>query len=496
MGSARAFALAILALSLPACSGERRSVLPPGLYWTESPTFADTAAFTLDILVVIDDSAATRDEQASLVAGVSGFIADVTMPPDGDGDHVPDWYPVQELHLGVISGDMGAPGQAVAGCDELGDDGILNDEPSPAVPGCDADYPQFLDYDLLAPDPDVGSDFECIGTLGTDGCGFQQPFAAIQKALTVHSARGEPNEGFLRVDANLAILIVTAGDDCSAGDPSLFGDTGSPEGVRCFENQERLLPLDEAVEGILSVKPGRPDRIVVAAIAGVPSDLVALSEADLESEDVQTAEDFERILADPRMVEAVDESAEGGGERLVPSCDVPGAGVAFPPRRIVSLVRDIDRQGNGGIVQSSCGADWQPALRALARLLASKAHPMCLSRAILGRNGVPLVTGDRTDCIMRETLSDDRRCGPGRIPAGSDDGRTVCQVCQVGDGEDPYSVDLNGTDVTACAGSDRFWFYSTDDPDCAGSGLIEFAQDAEPSRDSTIRIECVHFLPT
>ena len=43
---------------------------------------------------------------------------------------------------------------------------------------------------------------------------------------------------------------------------------------------------------------------------------------------------------------------EGKGERLTPSCDEAGLGEAFPPRRIVEWVRQINNVGHNGIVRS------------------------------------------------------------------------------------------------------------------------------------------------
>ena len=251
---------------------------------------------------------------------------------------------------------------------------MLRDFPSPSVAGCDAEYPPFLTYDAKAPDPDIGIDFECIATLGTGGCGFEQQLAAVEKAVTVHAAPGAANDGFLRPDAILAVLLVTDEDDCSAQDSRIFGDddTLGLLNLRCFNNPEMVQDVEGFVDGLLSLKPGRPYRVVAAGLVGVPMDLVALSEADLASDDIMTREDFDAILADPRMEETIDYSPEGGGNRLVPSCDIPGLGIAFPPQRIIRFIRDVDAAGNGGLVQSICQVDVRAAMRALGRVIQSR----------------------------------------------------------------------------------------------------------------------------
>jgi len=69
--------------------------------------------------------------------------------------------------------------------------------------------------------------FTCIATLGESGCGFEQPFAAITRALGVDGRGAAPYESasFLRVDAALAIILLTNEDDCSASEGVPLFDT-------------------------------------------------------------------------------------------------------------------------------------------------------------------------------------------------------------------------------------------------------------------------------
>jgi hypothetical protein len=93
--------------------------------------------------------------------------------------------------------------------------------------------------------------------------------------------------------------------------------------------------------------------------------LVALTDVDLRAEEIQTDANFRAILEDPRMEFTVDAKQPG---RLVPSCDVPELGTAFPPRRIVELVRLMHARGARGVVQSICQADYSGAMQSLARM--------------------------------------------------------------------------------------------------------------------------------
>ena len=86
---------------------------------------------------------------------------------------------------------------------------------------------------------------ECVGRAGIFGCGFEQQLEAAYTALTTQSGPGMPNEGFLREDSLLAIILVTDEDDCSTNDVEMFNpsrDDLGPLNVRCALNPERLHP--------------------------------------------------------------------------------------------------------------------------------------------------------------------------------------------------------------------------------------------------------------
>ncbi len=171
------------------------------------------------------------------------------------------------------------------------------------------------------------------------------------------------NRGFLRDDTLLAVVVVTDEEDCSASDPGIF-DPSSPVytgelNLRCFEHAgEAVHPVERYTRGLAALRARRPDLFALGLIVGVPPDLASAS---------PSYDTFRAILDDPRMVERVDPSEPG---RLVPSCETP-AGIAFPPRRLVSLAEAI---GPGRTsVQSICEDDFTPAAEALARLFGRRA---------------------------------------------------------------------------------------------------------------------------
>ena len=88
--------------------------------------------------------------------------------------------------------------------------------------------------------------FTCIAALGESGCGFEHQFAAVLRSLGA-DGRAAPaeNQGFLRPDAYLGVIMITNEDDCSATSGVPLFDTGSntniasqlgpPANFRCSE---------------------------------------------------------------------------------------------------------------------------------------------------------------------------------------------------------------------------------------------------------------------
>ena len=320
----------------------------------------DPTTQAVDLLFVIDNSGSMAEEQASLTQNLPALVLALSDPPDADGDGQPDQPAVRDLHIGVVSTDMGT-GAFRGSCDDYvdGDDGVLQHEPSGRVAGCEKSYPTFLQHDADAPDPDLATDFECIATLGTDGCGYEQSLGALEKAIGVHADPGRPNDGFLRESALFAAVIVSDEDDCTAFDRRFFN---WEKGLDCYENRDWLDAVDETVLAVLETKTD-PSHVSVSAIVGVPVDLVSLTEADLASGDPQTAEDFDAVLFDDRMQFTWIEG------RLQSSCQAAGIGSAYPPRRLVELVAGVDAAGGRGLVQSICQRDWSGVMAGISRVI-------------------------------------------------------------------------------------------------------------------------------
>jgi hypothetical protein len=185
----------------------------------------------VDVLFVVDDSGSMLAEQTSVRANFPRFIQKL--------EEVEGATP--NMHIGVVSTNMGAGGFTTdSRCGGGGDGGRLRNA-SPALMGTfirDVDDPASDDPNVRLRNytgalADVFSD---IAALGTEGCGFEQQLAAMKAALD--GSVGE-NAGFLRGDeAYLAVVFLTDEDDCSARDPRVFDTSDASlgwQGMRCTE---------------------------------------------------------------------------------------------------------------------------------------------------------------------------------------------------------------------------------------------------------------------
>lgn len=377
----------------------------------------------LDLLLVVDNSNSMQSEQRALVAQLPTLIKTLTTGVRKDNDPAP-FPPVKDMHVGVVSSDMGIPGvEWPPSCAaDGGDDGkLLN---TPHGENCEAQYPSWLsfngDANLGAPtDPlRFANDIACIAALGTAGCGFEQQLEAPLKALMPKvlkdasgnvitnpysflasdparsSGRGDMpvaeggNAGFLRSSmaegsSLIAIVVLTDEEDCSVRStahltPNSLLPEDSPYrkedvNLRCFKHKEFLYDLEQRyLHGFRALRPGREDLVLFAVIAGVPTELI---KADVDLDDAAQREQlYNTILSDSRMQEIVDPNREIGDGRLMASCSRPVAGAsteetAFPPRRLVELARMF---GANGLVQSICQDDFSAVTDALVDRIAKR----------------------------------------------------------------------------------------------------------------------------
>jgi len=523
----------------------------------------------VDLLLTIDNSSSMGDGQLALTRDLGGFIDALVNPPFDPATMRPRFTPVKSLNVGVISSDLGTPGSVVASCanSDQGDDGLLNPvrngaamrqhQPWTTAPAgrrparCTNDpnqYPSFLRFDRMTSDVETfREELVCNAYLSVGGCGLEQPLEAAYRALVVHNPRAaagntDPNAGFVRDNAMLALVMVTDEEDGSTRDcryaergvpcadaVSVFDQTStqwsSPDLNLRFYNyvpgsaQDPTWPIDRYIDprnpgrGFTSLKPGRPERVIFAGIAGVPVDL------PMRTADGETTVDWTTLLG-ARADGAdgfVGSTPEGPVSmrqrnvdpacptRVVPACrrgaPPPGAPcqpapsyLALPSRRVAEVARRFDERYHNGTVASICQPDLRGALSQIALRIQRRIGGSCIG-SVLPTVPAPCEPGsgqqgcELTRCVVREVLPEGVSAASactaisGRTRGERDPlaRRDTCVVRQV-------ALPPGGS---APAGAVGFYYSARFDPADAGcERRVSFTPGLLPYPGATIYIEC------
>ena len=415
MIGARGRALARLALAafvplLLACTD--RTLAGPGL----TPTVVvgrggPIVNRNVDILFVIDDSSSMRLSQDNLLRNFPVLMTALENSPGG----------LPNVHIAVVSTDMGAGDGSIAGCDGTGGkNGIFQYTARGACAATGLDPGATFISDIGGVRNYTGNlsdTFSCIAALGEQGCGFEQPLAALTRAL---GADGQPTPdedvGFLRPDAYLAIVMIGNEDDCSvpAGSPlfdtaasfTLDSPLGPVASFRCNEfghicdgaapsrlapnndiNATRtysscqpsdgaglMLNVAETAARIKALKPD-PAQVLVAAITGPPSPYTVHWKTPLLSDE------------------------PGPWPEITHSCTASDGSFADPSIRTTAFVNEF---GANGLLLPICEDDFAPALHRIADKIIGFTKP-CLGGTVAKRPGT-----STDDCQVVATTPDGR----------------------------------------------------------------------------------------
>lgn len=367
----------------------------------------------LDLLFMIDNSGSVTQEQNSLLRHFPAFIKALEALPGG----LPD------LHIAIVSPDLGAGPTARDGCRPGGDGGRFL-----VQPGCGLDQGTFLRVDGKGNknfSGDLATVFSCLARLGTAGCNQEQPLQSIRLAL---SDANPDSKAFLRKDAHLAIVLLTDEDDCSAdADTAIFDEVrpgealsfrcnalghvcdGRPLPAEAFstllagcqpyrrsaaERTSRLINVEELADFIKQLKPGRPDQITVSAVIGWTGDANA---------QYRTAR-----------------SVPMGTLDVQPIC-VSSNGQAQPAVRLKAFV---DAFGASGTVRSICDSDFVSAVSAIGKSPIFELADSCIGATLSDTE--PAQDGLQAECRVVDRVPrpggaafDDQplpACGMGALP--------------------------------------------------------------------------------
>jgi hypothetical protein len=420
-----------LVAGLGACS----SPLPSGICATSltyTNTYTTSVNRQLDLIFVIDDSAAMAGWQAQLASQLP-LLAAV-----GSCKECPD---AKDVHIGVVSSDMGvgaALNTAIPGCSGEGDGGQFRYQPEGMCtdttldPGATFISDMGADRNFSTPDDDagtgIGSVFQCIAQLGAGGCGFGQPLAALDRAL---GADGQPppaaNAGFLRADASLAIVFISSVDDCSVpAGSALFSTDDTADGplthYRC--NHAGHLCQDPNAGTTDSIAP----PLNPPADATTTNGVTTLSLDNCESNDSGELTAVSKFVADikalkpdpdnqifvsaivgpaqPYAVQWATGAAAGGpvGPTVVPSCgteNADGSGAFGEPSvRLMEFVQAFQNSVLGSI----CDASYGPVFAELDANDLTLLEPPCMPAGI--QSWTDSAGNTYPDCVVTEHLTD------------------------------------------------------------------------------------------
>ncbi len=277
----------------------------------------------IDVVVVVDNTGSMTEEQLALKESFPGLVRGLLTGTREVGGEV--LFDPTSVHIGVLTTDLGAEVDLPT-CEEPGDNGVFvnsyRDRFPP--PECEPSYPRFLSFDPSDGVFGVAQDFTCVASVGTGGCGVEQPLESALKALTPRGSdvdgHGDTiHAGFLRDDALLLVIVVTDGDDCSLANTALFAENDSLGNLstRCERHPEYLHPIRRFSDGFQELVGARKDDLIFAPLVGIPETLI-----DLPPNELLVRDELRNVFLSDGSVRS--------------SCTSP-SGNAAPPRRILEL---------------------------------------------------------------------------------------------------------------------------------------------------------------
>ncbi|MEX1367345.1 MAG: hypothetical protein AB1Z98_29730 [Nannocystaceae bacterium] len=237
----------------------------------------------VDFLFVIDDSESMADNQAKLVANYDAFVGGILATVER----------LETVHVGVVATD--AYEHNIGGCRDLGGLVVRTGGANSSRESCG---PYAEGHHYMTEADELDQTFRCAAQVGTDGSAAEAVLGAAIAALSPPLVEvGACNEGFLRDDALLVLVIVT--DEDAELDPVY------------------------ASSQLLASKDGGLDDIVVVALANPSDGECGLGGSTIPSFGLETfvslfrhgfigpicAPDYDEVLAE--AVEVVEDACPG-----------------------------------------------------------------------------------------------------------------------------------------------------------------------------------------
>jgi hypothetical protein len=419
----------------------------------------------VDILFAIGNEIGMTPLQEQLIASFPAFTQALAGLPAG----------LPNVHIGVVSGSMGAGAFTPGQCPTGGDQGVLQAEPHGVCTGTGLGAGQSFISNVGGQANYTGAledVFACIAALGDGGCAFQAPFASVVRAL---GADGEPpppdNAGFLRPDALLAVVVVTDQDDCSVPPDSTLFDPSSqlvsdPLGpLQYFRCAEFGLLCYGAPPSRTTAQTYPPGACVSAEGAGM-LEPIARTVAQLKGLKPNPRRALVSILggpADPFTVELTPPlgvTDPAMWPQVTPAC-APGSETILPILPGIRLAALAAAFGDQGQDLTLCASSVPHALQAIAGAIGKALGPTCIDGVLA--DGDIATPGLQPDCQVADLATD------------AHGGHTLSPIpsCAASGGAAPCWTLADGTGVT-----------------CPGQHLVTVARATPPSPDLLTRVSC------
>ncbi len=314
---------------------------------------------------------------------------------------------------------------------------------------------------------DTATAFACLGPQGIDGCGYEAPLEAMQRALTRATTQGEDELGFMRDDALLAVVFVTDEVDCSVqpgmgsvfdldGDRVLWSDPTADQptsavcwnaGTSCEDAGDGTLSCTAANIGV----DGRPTDEAGAVLHPLSRYVNRLQDIENRKREVTGNQELDVLVS---LIAGVPTGggevvyAHGGDAQFETDYGIAAGcssvnGEAVPPVRLLELAATF--AGEETNVYSVCDADYTPALREIARRFAKEFEPACVN--VCPQDMDRQEDGHQNDCVVTETTADgeetrvpecvEQADGTRTLPDGAD----VCVWLAIDDERDDRCID-------------------------------------------------------
>ncbi len=353
------------ALTTSTCQDYGFEELPSSVIKEKRFTVTINVASEVDILFIIDNSGSMVGEQRAIAESFSTFV-DVLDERFGI-----DKYHIALVTTGVTSSGCGpcTAGEPYSCMNETGESGVFQDRRGSFVETAE-DIFEFT----FTPAPEcrvieTSSEKTCFynsatesGTVlvGVNGCGYERGLAPMRMALgdLLNSA----NDGFLRENATLVVVVVSDEDDCGEVGDITEGIAGAGGRLCYYAAKEvgpnntfshpddvtskpyRLTPVDEYYDFLMEVKDNRAGMVKFAAIVGVQ-----------DKSDLSTT-----------TIEYMDDSNPSSD--IHPACTTPNCTgrycSSYPGTRYVRLAQKFGI-GKDGFVDTICQENFSATMEAL-----------------------------------------------------------------------------------------------------------------------------------